>query len=80
MGGFIFGYDTGQISDILVMDDFRRRFAECSVPGDLDTCEFSTIRSGLIVSLLSVGTLLGALGGAPLVLYFLFPVLFYRYL
>jgi MFS transporter, SP family, sugar:H+ symporter len=30
MGGFIFGYDTGQISDILLMDDFLTRFATCS--------------------------------------------------
>jgi hypothetical protein len=67
MGGFIFGYDTGQISDILVMDDFKRRFATCAVPGVLTTCKFSTVRSGLIVSLLSVGTLVGALAGAPFV-------------
>lgn len=65
MGGFIFGYDTGQISDILLMDDFRRRFATCTNPGDVSTCQFSTVRAGLIVSLLSIGTLVGALCGAP---------------
>ncbi|KAF8225461.1 hypothetical protein L208DRAFT_1425435 [Tricholoma matsutake] len=65
MGGFIFGYDTGQISDVLVMDDFKRRFATCTVPGDVGSCKFTTVRSGLIVSLLSVGTLVGALAGAP---------------
>jgi SP family sugar:H+ symporter-like MFS transporter len=65
MGGFIFGYDTGQISDILLMNDFRRRFATCSTPGDASTCEFSVVRAGLIVSLLSIGTLVGALLGAP---------------
>lgn len=65
MGGFIFGYDTGQISDILLMDDFLLRFAECATPGDVTSCKFSTVRSGLIVSLLSIGTLVGALTGAP---------------
>ncbi|KAF4565663.1 hexose transporter hxt1 [Pleurotus pulmonarius] len=65
MGGFIFGYDTGQISDILLMDDFKLRFAQCGTPGDVGTCEFSVVRAGLIVSLLSIGTLVGALAGAP---------------
>jgi len=70
MGGFIFGYDTGQISDILLMEDFKLRFAECSNPLDHNTCQFSTVRSGLIVSLLSIGTLVGALAGAPCVIFF----------
>ncbi|KAI0919943.1 hypothetical protein AcW1_002933 [Taiwanofungus camphoratus] len=65
MGGFIFGYDTGQISDILLMKDFLLRFAQCKVPGDVDTCAFSIVREGLIVALLSIGTLIGALIGAP---------------
>ncbi|KAF8962856.1 general substrate transporter [Flammula alnicola] len=65
MGGFIFGYDTGQISDILIMEDFKLRFATCSNPSDPSTCAFSTVRAGLIVSLLSIGTLAGALMGAP---------------
>jgi len=64
MGGFIFGYDTGQISDILLMHDFLLRFATCSTPGDPSTCQFSIVREGLIVSLLSIGTLIGALIGA----------------
>ena len=37
MGGFIFGYDTGQISDILVMEDFKLRFATCSDSTDHNT-------------------------------------------
>jgi hypothetical protein len=53
MGGFIFGYDTGQISDILLLQDFKLRFAKCSNPTDPNTCEFSTVHAGLIVSLLS---------------------------
>ncbi|PCH34606.1 general substrate transporter [Wolfiporia cocos MD-104 SS10] len=65
MGGFIFGYDTGQISDILIMDDFLLRFAECKTPGDASTCAFSIVREGLVVGLLSIGTLVGALLGAP---------------
>ncbi|KAI0324563.1 general substrate transporter [Cubamyces sp. BRFM 1775] len=65
MGGFIFGYDTGQISDILLMPDFLVRFATCQTPGDASTCKFSTVREGLIVALLSIGTLFGALIGAP---------------
>jgi MFS transporter, SP family, sugar:H+ symporter len=68
MGGFIFGFDIGQISDILLMDDFKQRFANhCTNPSDGSTCTFSDVRSGLIVSLLSVGTLMGALLGAPYV-------------
>ncbi|KAJ3488583.1 hypothetical protein NLI96_g2731 [Meripilus lineatus] len=64
MGGFIFGYDTGQISDILLMPDFLLRFGTCSSSEDSQTCHFSTVREGLIVSLLSIGTLIGALIGA----------------
>lgn len=76
MGGFMFGYDTGQISDILVMDDFKRRFAECAPAAslelvDVSTCEFSTVRSGCIVAFLSIGTLIGCLCGAP---YVTFPL------
>ncbi|EIW77729.1 general substrate transporter [Coniophora puteana RWD-64-598 SS2] len=65
MGGFIFGYDTGQISDILLMEDFLLRFGTCTTPGVSSTCTFSVVREGLIVSLLSIGTLVGALAGAP---------------
>ncbi|KAI0337288.1 general substrate transporter [Trametopsis cervina] len=64
MGGFIFGYDTGQISDILLMDDFLLRFASCSDRTQVSTCSFSVVREGLIVALLSIGTLVGALLGA----------------
>ena len=47
------------------MDDFLRRFATCADKTDASTCSFSTVREGLIVALLSIGTLVGALIGAP---------------
>ncbi|GAA5998918.1 hypothetical protein JCM5350_005490 [Sporobolomyces pararoseus] len=64
IGGFLFGYDTGQIADFLVMDDFKLRFATCTTPGDAASCTFSNVRSGLIVGMLSIGTLFGSLIGA----------------
>ncbi|OAQ67695.1 MFS monosaccharide transporter [Pochonia chlamydosporia 170] len=64
MGGLIFGYDTGQISGFLEMDDFLNRFGmRHPENGEL---YFSAVRSGLIVSLLSIGTLIGALTAAPI--------------
>ncbi|KAK4704623.1 hypothetical protein P7C70_g1581, partial [Phenoliferia sp. Uapishka_3] len=66
VGGFIFGYDTGQISDFQVMDDFKRRFASCTDRSDASTCHFSNVRTGLIVAMLSIGCLFGALVGASI--------------
>jgi SP family sugar:H+ symporter-like MFS transporter len=57
-------YDTGQISDLLLMDDFLLRFGTCT-GSDASSCAFSNVRAGTIVSLLSIGTLIGALIGAP---------------
>lgn len=48
LGGFIFGYDTGQISGFLEMRDFLDRFGQHRPDG---TAYFSNVRSGLIVSL-----------------------------
>ncbi|ETN45700.1 uncharacterized protein HMPREF1541_09533 [Cyphellophora europaea CBS 101466] len=64
MGGFIFGYDTaGQISGFLAMPDFLERFG---LQHDDGTYYFSNVRSGLIVGMLSIGTLMGALVGGPI--------------
>ncbi|KAL2821022.1 hypothetical protein BJX63DRAFT_418072 [Aspergillus granulosus] len=63
IGGIIFGYDTGQISGFLEMENFLQRFGQRHDDG---TYSFSNVRSGLIVSMLSIGTLLGALMAGPL--------------
>ncbi|KAK5171500.1 hexose transporter hxt5 [Saxophila tyrrhenica] len=63
IGGLIFGYDTGQISGFLEMDDFLQRFGNTT--GANGGPAFTNVRSGTIVGLLSIGTLLGALIAAP---------------
>lgn len=59
MGGFMFGYESGQISGIMAMSDFINRFADSSG-------EFRPARNGTVVGLLCIGTLLGCLLSAPL--------------
>lgn len=45
IGGFMFGYESGQISGFLAMSDFIERFGENG--------EFSAVRQGAIVGLLA---------------------------
>ena len=63
MGGLLFGYDTGQISGFQEMSNFLERYGEPDGEGGYS---LSNVRAGLIVGLLSVGTLIGALCGAPI--------------
>ena len=53
MGGFVFGYDTGQISGFLEMQNFLIRFAQSSPPSSTSPSgyHFTNVRSGLIVGL-----------------------------
>lgn len=48
MGGFLFGYDTGQISGFLEMKNFLKRYGE---PGKGGKYSFSDARAGVIVGL-----------------------------
>jgi SP family sugar:H+ symporter-like MFS transporter len=61
MGGFIFGYDTGQISGFLEMPVFLERFGEpVAVSEEAPTgYAFSNVRSGLIVAMVSLTAQLG---------------------
>ncbi|KAF1838302.1 general substrate transporter [Decorospora gaudefroyi] len=61
IGGFLFGYDTGQISGMLLFEDFVQRFGQTQPSGEI---EFDSTIQSLLVSLMSIGTLIGALSGA----------------
>jgi len=61
LGGFIFGYDTGQISGFIAMPNFLNRFADQRNPP-----AFGNVREGTIVGLLSIGTLIGVLIAGPI--------------
>ncbi|BGP44019.1 Plasma membrane low glucose sensor [Rhodotorula kratochvilovae] len=57
-GGFLFGYDTGYISGLKAMRVFLRHYGELNENGEY---ELATGTDSLITSILSVGTLIGAL-------------------
>lgn len=61
VGGFLFGYDTGQISAMLLFRNFVDSFAQTNSKG---AKEWVPIIQSLLVSLMSIGCLLGALSGA----------------
>ncbi|PMB64797.1 putative glucose transporter rco-3 [Beauveria bassiana] len=61
IGGLLFGYDIGQISGLLLFEDFKRRFANHLNDGSF---EWGLIWQSVLVSLMSIGGLLGALSGA----------------
>ncbi|KAI0171691.1 general substrate transporter [Hypoxylon sp. FL1284] len=58
IGGFMFGYVSGQISGFFSMDNYGQRFGQPTADGGY---EFSAARQGTITGLLPVGCLLGAL-------------------
>ncbi|KAM3080425.1 hexose transporter hxt5 [Clarireedia jacksonii] len=53
IGGFMFGYESGQISGFVQMSDFLNRFGENG--------QLSAVRNGTIVAILCAGTLVGCL-------------------
>ncbi|KAL7896709.1 general substrate transporter [Trichoderma sp. SZMC 28014] len=58
VGGFIFGYVSGQISGFFLMEDYASRFGALQSDGSYT---FSAARQGTIVGLLCIGSLIGAL-------------------
>ncbi|CAO1635029.1 unnamed protein product [Sympodiomycopsis kandeliae] len=63
-GGFLFGYDIGVISSLLVLKDFVLRFGGAEVrPG---VYELETQTQSLITALLSAGTFFGSMAQAPI--------------
>ncbi|KAK0651331.1 general substrate transporter [Cercophora newfieldiana] len=58
IGGFMFGYVSGQISGYFDMEDFARRFGEANGTGKYI---FTAARQGTIVGLLPAGSLFGSL-------------------
>lgn len=58
IGGFMFGYVSGQISGFFSMDDYARRFGDAQSDG---TYTFSPAKQGSITGFLCIGCLFGAL-------------------
>lgn len=68
-GGVLFGYDTGTISGILQMPAWLELFNNGHF-NELGEPELSSSDESLIVSILSLGTFLGALTAAPVADFF----------
>jgi len=62
-GGFLYGYDTGNISGVKEMAYFTRQMGDLQPDG---TYALSSGDNSLITSILSAGTFVGALGAAPI--------------
>jgi SP family sugar:H+ symporter-like MFS transporter len=64
IGGFMFGYTSGQISGYFQMADFQRRFGTYTDTPEANSptnYEFNATRQGTIVSMLCAGALVGSL-------------------
>ncbi|KAL1894778.1 glucose transporter [Ceratocystis pirilliformis] len=64
-GGILFGYDTGTINGVMVMSAFLKRFSTGSTDEN-GIPDLTTHQSSLLVAILSAGTFVGALLGAPM--------------
>lgn len=64
IGGFLFGYDTGQISGMQIFQDFIQRFAPEGGPDEPPDWDNQPIILSTLVSLMSIGSLIGAFSGA----------------
>lgn len=58
IGGFMFGYVSGQISGFFAMDDYARRFGDLQSDGSYT---FSPAKQGSITGFLCIGCLFGSL-------------------
>lgn len=65
--GVLFGYDSGYISSVLAMHEFKKQYGH-RVPTSVDKTgyDYTSSQHALIVSILSAGTFFGALISAPL--------------